>query len=125
MLCVCLCVVLMGVGRPWLALLTLIFSVGCAAAVSWIQISQIKPTPRRDIVKRGGQKTDFGRGLLAVCLLLLGGSGLGCAATGYRVMAIVLLSLTVAAVLLCFRGVALEEVHTREFARSDGAGGGT
>ncbi|MEO5958955.1 MAG: hypothetical protein ABIZ49_09245 [Opitutaceae bacterium] len=114
-LCVVLCAVMAFFGRPWLALLTLIFSAGCAAGGSWLHVARIKPTPRRDVMKRG-ERHNYGRGFVAAIILMLGAGGLGFAAAGSWKVAAVLLGATVLAVIACFALVDLEEVHGRDFA---------
>jgi ABC-2 type transport system permease protein len=115
-----LCLVLALFGHPVLALLGLVFSFGCAAAASWLQVARISPTPRHDIMKRrrsGGQNVMGG--IIAAFIMVIGAVGLGFAGSSHWIVATVLLGVTVLLVLACFVFVNLEEVSSREFQSSD------
>jgi ABC-2 type transport system permease protein len=115
-----LCFILVPFGHPVLALLGMIFSFGCAAAASWLQVARISPTPRHDIMRRrrsGGQ--NIMGGIIAAIIMLIGAAGLGFAGSSHWIVATVLLGVTVLLVLACFVFVNLEEVSSREFQSSD------
>ncbi len=67
-----LCLILALLGRPWLALLSLGFTVACSAACAWLQVTQIKPTPRRDLFRRGSGSGNVGRGMMAALIMMIG-----------------------------------------------------
>jgi ABC-2 type transport system permease protein len=108
------CAVLALFGHPFLALLALVFSVACAAACAWLQVTQIKPTPRRDVLKRGSGRS-FGRGFAAGMLMLMGAGGLGLAATGHGIASAILLGVDTLLVVACFVLVDFEEIRSRDF----------
>ena len=121
---VLLCIALVALGRPWLALLTLVFSIGCGAACAWLQVAQITPTPRRDIIKRRQTSGGMGRGFITVIIMLLGGGGLGAAATGHGILASVLLGVSTLAIIACFTLVEVRAISVQEFSSADAAVGG-
>jgi ABC-2 type transport system permease protein len=114
-LTVVLALTLIVLGHPLHALLTLVFSFGCAAAASWLQVAHIKPTPRRDVLRRGGGDRNIMAGIVAALLMLLGGAGLAFAGSSHWIVATALLGATALCVLACFTLVQLEEISAREF----------
>jgi ABC-2 type transport system permease protein len=117
-LCTILCLILALLGHPWLAVLSLGFSVACSAACAWLQVAQIKPTPRRDVLRRGSGEGNVGRGIMAAVIMMIGAAGLGCAATNHPIAAAVLLCLTALVVAACFALVSMEEITHRDFSSS-------
>lgn len=109
-----LCVVLATLGRPGLALLTLVFSIGTSAGCSWLYVTRIKPTPRRDIFKRGRRSTDIGRGIVAGILMLIGAGGLGLAGTSHWIPATILLIIQTLGLVACFVLNNIEEVNPKD-----------
>jgi ABC-2 type transport system permease protein len=113
-----MCVVLAFLGRPGLAALTLIFSPVCAAGCSSLQVARIKPTPRRDVLKRGGGAAGEGnlvRGFVCAGIMLIGAAGLGFTATGMWLVGAGLLALMTLASVVCFTSVKTEDVAIRDF----------
>jgi integral membrane sensor domain MASE1 len=117
--------VLAVIGRPGLAAIALIFSTVCAAGCSWLQVARIKPTPRRDVIKRGGSGGSFFRTIVGVLIMLLGAAGLGCAASGYWVVATALLGGLTLAVIGCFTLVTMEDISSGDFATASVTTGGS
>jgi ABC-2 type transport system permease protein len=109
-----LCTVLATLGHPVLALLGVVFSIGCAAAVSWLKVARIKPTPRRDVMKRGSGGFNFSS-FVAMMITLVGAAGLGFAGSSHWIVAAVLLGITTLSIVGCFVFVDLEAVNSREF----------
>jgi len=115
-LCSVICLVLAVLGHPWLALLALVFSSGCASAGAWMQVAQIKPTPRRDVIKRGsGASGGAARNIVSSVIMLLGAGGLIAAAADQPILSAVLLGVAAIAVIACFVLVDMEEIKPREF----------
>ena len=107
--------VLGGLGRPWLALFTLVLSTATAAACAWLQVTKIKPTPRRDILTRKGGTWDVGRSLTTLGITLTGAGGLGLAASSHWLPAGMSIGLCIVIMTICFFSFELEEVQPREF----------
>jgi ABC-2 type transport system permease protein len=114
-LCVVLCAILIAIGRPGLALVTLIFSLACAAGCSWLSVTQIRPTPRRDLFKRGQGGRSIGRNLVTSFILILGAGGLGFAASTHWIVSTIFLGATTLALIGCFTLTEMEEIPGSEF----------
>ena len=115
-----LCLALALLGHPVLALLGLVFSLGCAGAASWLQVTRINPTPRHDLLRRrrsGGQ--NLAGGIIAAVIMMIGAVGLGLAGSSHWIAATLVLGLTTLLVLACFVLVKLEEVSSLGFQSSD------
>ena len=108
-----LCTVLAILGHPWLGLLGLVYSLACGAAAAWLQVTRIKPTPRRDVMKRGGQNRSGS--FIALFITMVGAVGLGVAGTTHWIAATVLLGVTALLVLACFVLNGMTEINSREF----------
>ncbi len=108
---VVLTVTLLVLGHPWAGLLTLVYCIGTGAAAGWMQVTRIKPTPRRDILRRGRVNNDRGRSLLSGFLMIIAAGGLGFAGAGHWLISTVLL--TIAALMIggCFALFAVEDMH--------------
>lgn len=108
-------------GRPGLAVLTLACSVACAAGCSWLQVTRITPTPRRDILHPRRRSADqpsgmnFGRGLVGGFIMFIGAAGLGFGAAGKWTIASVLLGIMALALIGCFTLVHMEGIPARHF----------
>jgi ABC-2 type transport system permease protein len=119
-----MCAVLATLGRPWLALLSLVYSVGCAAAGSWLLVTAITPSPRRDILKRrrtGGATLE--RNIIIGALTLLNAGGLGLAANGLTLIAAIVLLVGAIAIIACFVLVHAEEIQPHKFSSATPGGG--
>ncbi len=92
-------------GHPWLALVSLVTGTATAAACAWIQVTDVRPSPRQDVFKIH-YKRSFGRGLwrtvLINVLMSLGAAALGCLAYGWALPGAFLVTLTVVAVAAVF-----------------------
>lgn len=117
-----LCAILAAIGHPVLALLGVVYSFGCAAAGAWLQVVRIKPTPRRDVLKRGRHGYNIVGSLVAIAIMFTGAVGLGLAGSTHWVAATVVLGVTALAVAGCFTLVGFEEVASREFTPPPSAG---
>lgn len=117
-----LCVILACLGHLIVALLALVFSLGCGAAAAWLQVAQIQPTPRRDVLRRGARDRNVGAGIVIAIIMLLGAGGIAAAGTGHWVAAAVVLGLTTLSIIGCFTLVRLESIPQREFTARDPAG---
>lgn len=107
-----LCLALGVLGHPWLALATLVTATAIAAGCSWLQVTDIRPTPRKDILrKRGGRS--IGRGLVSGFLILVGALGLGVVTRGYLLVGSALLGVAFLTVLGCFALVEIKAVNPR------------
>jgi ABC-2 type transport system permease protein len=120
---VLLCLALALLGHPLLALLALVFSLGCGAAAAWLQVAHIEPTPRRDILRRRRKAGQSLVANLSVTLLMLSGAGgLVLAASTHWIVATALLVVTTVGIVGCFTLVSLEEIPQRHFtAARDGS----
>ncbi len=54
-LCLALVLAIAVLGRPGLALLTLIVAVVCTGPMCWVEVAHIRPTPRKDLLQAGGR----------------------------------------------------------------------
>jgi ABC-2 type transport system permease protein len=112
--CVAVSVALVVLGLPGLALLTVLFSLVAAAACSWLHVTRIKPTPRRDILKRGTRNVDMGRGIVTALLMFSGAGGLGLAGTNHGMAASFVLGAMTLGAIACFFFVEIESVTGRD-----------
>jgi ABC-2 type transport system permease protein len=112
--CAAICMAVAVLGRPGLALLALVFSTVAAAGCSWLHVTRIRPTPRRDVLKRGGTYSiGLARGIATALLMLLGAGGLGLASTGHWAAAALALGALSLGVIACFVFVNIESVQTQ------------
>jgi ABC-2 type transport system permease protein len=65
-------------GFPGLAVLTVLMSAACGWGCARLAISEIRPTPRKDLLRRGGRTGRTWRFYAGMFLTLLGAAGLGC-----------------------------------------------
>ena len=98
--------VLASAGSPWLALLTLLMTFACGCGCTRLAIVNIQPTPRRDLLKRRGNRWGgTWQAFAEMGLVLLGASGLGleCAeSVAPRAIGVILLGLMLLGVVACF-----------------------
>lgn len=69
--------VITALGRPGLALLSTLTALTGAAASCWLEVAAMKPTPRKDLIQRGGRvrgRTTIGR-VATSFVFIVGGTG--------------------------------------------------
>lgn len=88
-------------GRPWLALLTLFFSVLSAAGSTWIAVVTIGPSPRYDLLQPPNPTVDL-RQLLAQVIVYPGTIGLGLCSYEFHLLAVPFLGLALICVIASF-----------------------
>jgi ABC-2 type transport system permease protein len=88
-------VVLVGFGRPLAAIDVAVTSVIVAVAGGWLEISEIHPSPRSEIIRRRHQGSQrVFHGIIVVFLIVLGATGVGYATAGNWTVALILLPVT-------------------------------
>ena len=96
-----ICLVLAFAGRPWLALITLATALTTASACAWLQVTVIRPTARRDVLKKRGSGS-IGRGIVSGALILSGALGVGMVSRGFALAGSVALIVLALGALACF-----------------------
>jgi len=103
-----LCTIVAFAGHPWLGLIAIVTGLATAAAGSWLQVASIRPSPRKDILKR---RRGDAKSLVVGFLLLSGAAGVGLIAYGATLLfGILALGVTALTVCACFTLVGLKEL---------------
>lgn len=112
-LCGVVAIAIALLGRPGLALMALVTAIVCASAVSWFEVAVIRPTPRKDLIQRGGRVRPNSplRIIASVLFLLAGAGGMGLAAHGQWLLAIGALGVVAITALMCFTLVEMEDIE--------------
>ncbi|HEX2100679.1 MAG TPA: hypothetical protein VHF69_08455, partial [Candidatus Synoicihabitans sp.] len=104
------CIVTAFFGAPGTAAIGLVCSLAVGAAAARVQVSSIRPTPRRDVMKR--RKGDFNPlQLLVGFLMFLGMLGVGFFARGWHWPGLVVSSVTLIAAAMTYQLVRFKETH--------------
>lgn len=104
-LCAVIVLVLAGLGRPGVALFTLLIALVSAGAMSWLEVLTIKPTPRADLLQaatRGKRGFNPLRFFVGAFIFSGGVGGAGMAAQGHWLWAAVGAGVTVVVAGVCF-----------------------
>ena len=103
-ICVLIAVATAILGRPGLALLSVIIALISSSSACWLEVATIRPTPRRDLIQnyRLGRGASPGRALLTGVQLITGGAGVSLAAHNQWALAIVACGLTILIAIGCF-----------------------
>jgi ABC-2 type transport system permease protein len=97
-----LCVIVVFLGRPGLALLAWVTGVATAAGCAWIRAADVTPSPRADILKKAQQRFSV-RSIISAFIMFVAVGGVTIvAAEGPIVVAILLLGITALAVVAAF-----------------------
>ncbi len=105
---ICCAVALLG--HPVIAFLALAFSVLCSVGCSWLSVTQIRPSPRRDLLRRaGGARESFARSIVRAVVMFSGAFGLGLAQSAHWIAGTLLLGFAGLTAVAC---LALAEVET-------------
>jgi|GEM_PF-1327916 len=114
-----LCLVIAGFGRPWQALLTFFTAVITASGCSWLSVTRVSPTPRKDLLSRQRRRTSIGRNILIGMLLIAASGGISLIAHGSLwFIGVALLGATYLGVIACFTFVSIEEIDTSKIPQS-------
>ncbi len=92
-------------GFPGLAVLTVLMSAACGCGCARLAVSEIRPTPRKDLLRRGGRAARGWRIYAGMFLTAIGAAGLGFAgAEGFlpRVVGAILLGVMLLCVVATF-----------------------
>jgi ABC-2 type transport system permease protein len=92
-------------GYPGLAILTVLMSTACACGCARLAVSEIRPTPRKDLLRRGGRSARSWRIYLGSFLILIGAAGLalaGAEALYLRLIGVNFLGVMLLGVIACF-----------------------
>jgi len=112
------CVGLAVTGHPGLAVLTLLMSAACGSGCARLAVAEVRPTPRRDILRRGSRGGRSWRMYVGMFLTLLGSLGLGLASAESlpaRLIGVLVLGVMLLAVAACF---VLVEFNAANFERT-------
>jgi hypothetical protein len=103
-LCVIMAFVMSMLGRPGLALLTTAIAAVSASAMCWLEVANIRPTPRRDLLQtRRSHRAFSGVRIIAGTPLFFGGGGaVALAASGRWAFAAFATGLVALVALACF-----------------------
>lgn len=101
LLALMICLLLVFVGRPGLAAITLLTSIIAASACSWLQVTVIRPTARRDVIKRRGGAS-LARGIVSGAHILAAALGVGMLSRGYLLPGAFALLILLLGALACF-----------------------
>lgn len=96
-----ICTVLAFAGHPWVALITAVAAVATAAPCAWLQVTNIQPTARRDVLRRRGGRS-LVRGIISGLFIMVGAVSVGLIGHGQRLAGTLGLTLLVLAALACF-----------------------
>jgi ABC-2 type transport system permease protein len=113
-------VLLAVLSHPVLGVIAAITSLGCAAAAAWLQVINIKPTPRRDVLRRGRAKVSTGRSLSTALLVISGAAAVGVAAASHWAIAAVLVGITAAIIIGVFTLAEVKPIEAESFASRAG-----
>jgi ABC-2 type transport system permease protein len=112
------CAGLVAAGYPGQALLTALMSAACGAGCARLAVAEIRPTPRRDLLRRGGRSGRTWRMYAGMFLTMLGSLGLGLAGAenfSARLIGVLVLGIMLLGVLACF---VLVEFNAANFERA-------
>ncbi len=107
--------VLAVLGHPLIALGGIAISLACAAAASWLQVTRIKPTPRKDVMRRGSGTHNVAGNIIGALVEISGAVGLAMLSTSHWIVGLVALGITALLIVACFVLVNVEEISPREF----------
>lgn len=110
-----LCVIVAFLGRPWLALLAAATAGAASTGCAWLQVTRIRPTPRRDVLRRrSGGDGDISRSIFSAVLMLVCAGGVGMVGAGLPRAGAVALGVGAAMIIGCFVTLSMEEVSLYE-----------
>lgn len=92
-------------GYPGLAVLTLLMSAACSCGCARLAVAEIRPTPRKDLLRRGGRTARGWRIYVGMALTVAGAAGLGlfsAEAFYLRAAGILVLGVMLLGVVACF-----------------------
>jgi ABC-2 type transport system permease protein len=92
-------------GYPGLAVLTVVMSAACGCGCARLAVSEIRPTARKDLLRRGGRSARSWRIYVGMFLMMLGAFGLGLAgaeAFYLRIAGAIFLGCMLLGVVACF-----------------------
>ena len=101
-------------GHPGLAVLTLLMSAACGSGCARLAVAEVRPTPRRDILRRGSRGGRSWRMYVGMFLTMLGGLGLGLFSAETfvpRVIGVLVLGVMLLGVAACFVLVEFNEAN--------------
>lgn len=109
---VLLCGVAAAMGRPWLGLTAAAMSVIASAGCGWLEVADVEPTPRHDLIAR--RRTGWRPRRLVVGLILLtGAGGIALAGASHVAFGAVALGVSTLIVIACFVLVDVRPVTLR------------
>ena len=112
------CLGLAATGHPGVAVLTLLMSAACGSGCARLAVSEVRPTPRRDLLRRGGRAARSWRVYVGMFLTMLGSLGLGLSSAETlvpRVIGVLVLGVMLLGVVACF---VLVEFNAANFERT-------
>jgi ABC-2 type transport system permease protein len=111
--CALIAIIVAALGRPALGAFSLVMSLLCAAALGWLEVARIKPTPRNDLVQRRGQAgTPTAERIVFGAILMLSGlGGVAAAVYGSSMFALLGFLVTAATTVICFTTVKLQDIE--------------
>jgi ABC-2 type transport system permease protein len=107
-------IVITGLGRPGLALFSLVTAVIGSAASCWIEVAAMQPTPRKDLIQRGGRRAKYmsgGRLLAGLVFIGVGTTAVALAANGLWLWSMLAFGIVVLTALGCFALVEMQDIE--------------
>lgn len=102
--------VLVAIGLGWVALVALPTAVGVAAAAGWLQVTDVRPTLRKDVIRSRSSRS-LARSLVSSALVLCGALGAGFIAADIWIAGLICVGLTWLGVVACFALVEVKMVN--------------
>ena len=127
-LCGVVAIAVAALGRPGLALLSLVTALLASLGSCWLEVAAMQPTPRKDLIQRRGRRRKTatpGRIIAAIVFLGIGTATTALAANGRWLFASIAFGIVALTVIGCFTLAEMQDIEFENTTARAGSYDGT